>query len=67
MPPQNYKGPTTAAGVVGPFSYEGGSGVKRAIGAQIDQVRTERVDPTAGDVDYRTGAAPWAAYGPYSG
>jgi hypothetical protein len=47
-----------------PYAYESGLAMKWVIAAQIEQVRTGRVDPRAGDLDYRRGA-PWLAWGPY--
>jgi len=36
-----------------------------AIQSQIEQERSGKVDPIAGDLDYKKGAAPWIAWGPY--
>jgi len=48
-----------------PYAYEYGFSVKWAIQAQIDEMRNGRVDPIAGDLDYKKGVAPWIAWGPY--
>jgi hypothetical protein len=47
-----------------PWAYESGFGVKWALEAQIQQMKTGQVDARAGDLAY-DGAAPWAAWGPY--
>jgi len=48
-----------------PYAYEYGFSVKWAIQAQIDQMRTGKIDPQVGDLDYKKGVAPWLAWGPY--
>jgi hypothetical protein len=48
-----------------PYAYESGFSVKWLIAAQVKQIATGSVDPTAGSLDYRTGEAPWLAWGPY--
>ncbi len=48
-----------------PYAYEYGFSVKWAIQAQIDQMRGGSPDPIAGNLDYKKGAAPWMAWGPY--
>jgi hypothetical protein len=48
-----------------PYAYEYGFSVKWAIQAQIDQMRSAKVDPLAGNLDYKKGVAPWTAWGPY--
>ena len=46
-----------------PFAYEYGFATKWLIEAQINQIRTHQIDPTAGDLSYQV--APWLAWGPY--
>jgi hypothetical protein len=48
-----------------PYAYESGFSVKWLIAAQARQISTGAVDATAGSLDYRTGEAPWLAWGPY--
>jgi hypothetical protein len=48
-----------------PYAYEYGFSVKWAIQSQVDQMRNGKVDPIAGDLDYKKGVAPWIAWGPY--
>jgi hypothetical protein len=48
-----------------PYAYEYGFSVKWAIQSQIEQERSGKVDPIAGDLDYKKGTAPWIAWGPY--
>jgi hypothetical protein len=48
-----------------PYAYEYGFSVKWAIQSQIEQLRSGKVDPVAGDLDYKKGVAPWLAWGPY--
>ncbi len=48
-----------------PYAYEYGFSVKWALQAQIDQMRSGKVDPIAGDLDYKKGIAPWIVWGPY--
>jgi hypothetical protein len=48
-----------------PYAYEYGFAVKWAIQAQVDQERNGKIDPVAGDLDYKKGVAPWIAWGPY--
>lgn len=48
-----------------PFAYEYGFAVKWLIQAQIQQMRTGKIDPIAGDLSVKSGAAPWLAWGPY--
>ena len=51
-----------------PYPYEYGFSVKWLIQAQILQIRGggTSIDPTAGDLNYQVGAAPWTAWGPYT-
>ncbi len=51
-----------------PYPYEYGFSVKWLIQAQILQIRSggTSIDPTAGDLNYKGGAAPWTAWGPYT-
>ncbi len=51
-----------------PYPYEYGFSVKWLIQAQILQIRSggTSIDPTAGDLNYKAGAAPWMAWGPYT-
>jgi hypothetical protein len=46
-----------------PFAYEYGFATKWLIEAQIQEVRTGKVDDTAGPLDFAH--APWIAWGPY--
>jgi hypothetical protein len=46
-----------------PYAYQYGFSIKWLIEAQIIQIRTGRIDPTAGDLSYK--AAPWLAWGAY--
>lgn len=48
-----------------PYAYEYGFSVKWAIQGQIDQIRSGKIDPEVGDLDYKKGVAPWMAWGPY--
>lgn len=48
-----------------PYAYESGFSVKWLIAAQVKQIATGVVDSIAGSLDYRTGEAPWLAWGPY--
>ena len=47
-----------------PYAYESGLAVKWLIAAQIEQKRSGRIDPLAGNLDYGS-AAPWVAWGAY--
>jgi hypothetical protein len=51
-----------------PYPYEYGFSVKWLIQAQILQIRSRgaSIDPTAGDLNYAGGVAPWTAWGPYT-
>jgi hypothetical protein len=48
-----------------PYAYEYGFSVKWAIQAQVEQMRSGKVDPIAGDLDYKKGVAPFILWGPY--
>ena len=48
-----------------PYAYEYGFSSKWFIHAQINQMRTGKIDPVAGDLDYLKGIAPWVVWGPY--
>jgi hypothetical protein len=48
-----------------PYAYESGFSVKWLIEAQARQIATGNVDNVSGSLDYRTGEAPWLAWGPY--
>jgi hypothetical protein len=48
-----------------PYAYESGFSVKWLISAQVRQIASGTVDAEAGSLDYRTGEAPWLAWGPY--
>lgn len=51
-----------------PYPYEYGFSAKWLIDAQILQIRSggTAIDPTAGDLNYKTGAAPWTAWSAYT-
>jgi uncharacterized repeat protein (TIGR01451 family) len=61
----HYNGYNSTLGVVEPFGFETGFAAKWALEAQVDQVRSGRINPLTDDLDYRTGVAPWATWGPY--
>lgn len=48
-----------------PYAYEYGYSAKWLIEAQINQIRTGTVDPTAGDLNYNNATAPWIAWSAY--
>jgi hypothetical protein len=48
-----------------PYAYELGFSIKWLVDSQIQQIRRGAPDQNAGDLDYRTQAAPWIAWGPY--
>jgi hypothetical protein len=48
-----------------PYAYEIGFSIKWLIKSQIEQVRGSAPDGNAGDLDYKSGVAPWIAWGPY--
>ena len=47
-----------------PYAYESGLAVKWLIAAQVEQKRSGKIDPLAGNLDYDS-AAPWVAWGAY--
>lgn len=51
-----------------PYPYEYGFSAKWLIDAQILQIRSggAAIDPAAGDLNYKTGAAPWTAWSAYT-
>jgi len=50
-----------------PYAYESGFAVKWLIRAQVTQINHNGtvIDKVAGDLNYKTGVAPWATWGPY--
>jgi hypothetical protein len=48
-----------------PYCYEYGYSAKWFIQAQINQIRTGTVDPTAGDLNYNNGTVPWVSWSAY--
>jgi len=48
-----------------PYAYEEAFAVKWLADSQIRQIRGDPPTTDAGDLDYRTGVAPWLAWGPY--
>jgi len=59
-----YGGYTTSSLNPEPYAYESGLAVKWLIAAQIEQKRSGKIDPLAGNLDYDS-AAPWVAWGAY--
>ncbi len=62
---RTYAGYATSALNPEPYAYETAFGVKWAIQAQIDQMRSGMADSRAGDLNYKSGVAPWIAWGAY--
>lgn len=60
-----YAGYATIALNPEPYAYESAFGVKWAIQAQIDQMRTGVADARTGNLNYDAGTAAWMAWGPY--
>jgi len=48
-----------------PYAFEQGFSIKWLVDSQIQQVRGGAPDPNAGNLDYRSLASPWIAWGPY--
>jgi hypothetical protein len=48
-----------------PYAYEYGYSAQWFIEAQINQIQTGTVDPTAGNLNYNDGMAPWIAWSAY--
>lgn len=59
-----YAGYATTALNPEPYAYESGFAVKWLVQAQIEQMRSGRLDARAGDLNYNS-AAPWIAWGAY--
>jgi hypothetical protein len=63
---REYAGYATTALNPEPYAYESGFSVKWLIQAQINQLRTGKIDPIAGDLDYQKGVAPWMVWSAYT-
>ena len=48
-----------------PYAYEYGFSGKWLIEAQVNQIQSGTIDPTAGDMNYNNGMAPWTAWSAY--
>ena len=47
-----------------PYAYENNFAVKWLIEAQINQIANGTIESHAGDLNYKTGVAPWIVWGP---
>ncbi len=48
-----------------PFAYQYGFATKWFVNAQIMQIANRKVDPLAGDLNYKNKTVPWIVWGPY--
>ena len=60
-----YAGYATTALNPEPYAYESGFAVKWTVAAQIEQRRSARVDPAAGNLDDGPGGQPWIGWAAY--